>query len=173
MYLISAYFDPDSVQVIQKHIDRTAVKTGNFYMITKQIPPHITVAACDDKADLEKLKNCLEKKLETQGRIQLEWAAIGSFKPHVLFLTPVMNQSLHELCTAANEAIQKSGAEAAGRYKPFGWMPHTTLARRLDEKQMLTAFRVMQANFEPFSGEIVRVGLAKSQPYQDVKIWEL
>lgn len=173
MYLISLYFDRQTEEVLQKYITRTAEKTGNFYMLKHQIPPHLTIAVCRSNRE-DELISALDECAGTWHRGELEWAAVGSFKPHVLFLMPVLNWYLHGLCVSANRIIDNLGErEDASRYQPFRWIPHTTIARTLTERQMLTGFHVLQANFSPFSGLGVRIGLARSSPYQGIRIWEL
>lgn len=187
MYLVSLYFDEETERILQKYIRRTAEKTGNFYMLERQIPPHLTIAACKAKREKE-LMRALDGSAGLWHAGSIDWAAVGSFKPHVLFLLPVLNRYLHELCVSANTAahtiintIANTAADRAGRtggaeinrYQPFGWIPHTTIARTLSEKQMLAGFHILQADFTPFTGKGVRIGLARSNPYQDIKVWEL
>ena len=170
MYLVSLYFDSQTEEVLQKHMDKVAAKTGNMYMHKLGIPPHLTIASCRNDRE-EELISVLGEYAGVWQTGTVNWAAIGSFKPHVLFLAPVLNQYLHGLCVSANRAIDRvGGRDRTDCYQPFGWMPHTTIARTLSEKQMLTGFHILQANFQPFSGEIVRVGLARSNPYQNIAV---
>ena len=174
MYLVSLYFDSKTEEILQRHIDKVAAKTGNTYMQERRIPPHLTVASCRNVRE-EELILALNGCSGAWHTGTVNWAAVGSFKPHVLFLAPVLNQYLHELCLSVNTAIGRldGGIDASGHYQPFEWMPHTAVARTLTEEQMLTGFHILQANFQPFSGEIVRVGLARSNPYQNIAAWDL
>ena len=47
MYLISAYFDKNTTEQLQKYIDKIAVVTGNSFMVDNQVPPHLTLAAIE------------------------------------------------------------------------------------------------------------------------------
>jgi hypothetical protein len=38
---------------------------------------------------------------------------------------------------------------------------------------MKVAFDVLQSNFSRFSGEVLRIGLAKPNPHRDIANWEL
>lgn len=173
MYLLSLYFDKETEGLLQKHIERVAVKTGNLYMLDNRIPPHITIASCRDIQENKFIAE-MDRLSEIWKQGIVDWVSIGSFKPHVLFVTPVLNAYLYELCVSVNKIIdQNCEIQTPSRYQPFEWLPHTTIARTLTEEQMLKGFRVLQANFEPFSGRVVKVGLAQSKPYRDVRIWEL
>ena len=175
MYLVSLFFDEETERILQKLIRRTAEKTGNFYMLEHEIPPHLTIAACKTKRERE-LKEALDGSAGVWHAGSIDWAAIGSFKPRVLFLLPVLSRYLHELCVSANAAADRAGrneGEEISRYRSYGWIPHTTIARTLSEKQMLLGFHILQADFTPFTGKGTRIGLARSNPYQDIKVWEL
>ena len=50
MYLISAYFDKNTTEQLQKYIDRIAVVTGNSFMVDNQVPPHLTLAAIEARS---------------------------------------------------------------------------------------------------------------------------
>ncbi|MCI8939795.1 MAG: 2'-5' RNA ligase family protein [Dorea sp.] len=173
MYLVSLYFDSQTEKTLRKHMEKVAVKTGNAYMAEHRIPPHLTIAACENCPE-EELISALEECSAAWRAGAVDWVAIGCFKPHVLFLEPVLNQYLHDLCVSVNTALDRfEGAKRKSRYQPFGWMPHAAVARRLTEKQMLTGFHVLQTNFSPFSGKGVKIGLARSSPYQNLKTWDL
>ncbi len=172
MYLISLYFDNQTEEVFQRYMIRTAEKTGNFYMLEHQIPPHLTIASCKGRKE-EELIRALDACAGSWRAGMINWMVIGSFKPHVLFLMPVLNRYLHELCVSVNTAADELGGREGDRYRPFGWMPHVTIARTLTEQQMIMGFHVLQANFSPFSGMGTRIGLARSNPYQDIKMWKL
>lgn len=172
MYLISLYFDSQSEDILQKHILRVAAKTGNTYMQEHKIPPHLTIGVCRSSLE-EELVPALDECAGTWRAGPVDWVAVGSFKPHVLFLAPVLNQYLHGLCMSVNAVTERLGDRGEeDRYRPFGWMPHTAIARTLTEKQMLAGFHVLQTNFSPFSGKGIKIGLARSNPYQNIKIWD-
>lgn len=196
MYLISAYFDSESEKIIQKHIDAIAAKTGCSYIKENNIPPHITLAEYipqKGKDDISAVMRQIDKAVEcervTGGTIDI--VSFGVFKPRVMFLTPVLNKYLHQLCAEMNSAAgnifssecdSKSvssindatpRAVANSRCLPFSWLPHITVARGLSDRQMQRAFSCMQANFNVFSARIEKIGLAVSKPYRDIKIWNL
>jgi hypothetical protein len=38
---------------------------------------------------------------------------------------------------------------------------------------MQQAFEVLQNQFAPMDGKVVRIGIAKTNPHRDIKVWEL
>lgn len=173
MYLVSLYFDEQTNEKVLKFMKSVAVKCGNNYMFDKNIPPHMTIASVSEGNENE-IISVLDSVIKNWKQGQIDFVAIGSFKPHVLFLSPILNEYLNELSVLVNEALRMNGCQPGNSmYLPYQWLPHTTIARTLNEEQMITAFRVLQANFEPFSGTVIKVGLAKNNSHRDIKIWEL
>lgn len=196
MYLISAYFDNESEKIIQKHIDAIAAKTGCSYIKDNNIPPHITLAEYIPEkgkdnicAVMQQMDKAVDCKRVAGGTIDI--VSFGVFKPRVMFLTPVLNKYLHQLCAEMNSAAGNvfssehdfkkvssigdltSQTLENSRCLPFSWLPHITVARGLNEQQMQRAFSCMQANFNVFSARIEKIGLAVSKPHRDIKIWNL
>ena len=42
-----------------------------------------------------------------------------------------------------------------------------------DEQQTNQAFKILNHYFEPFHGKVIKIVLAKTNPYQEIKIWDL
>ena len=38
---------------------------------------------------------------------------------------------------------------------------------------MIIAFKTLQNNFKMFSGQVTKIGLAKTNPYEEIKVWIL
>ena len=56
---------------------------------------------------------------------------------------------------------------------PFNWIPHTTIGKKLSKEEMKIAFDVLQNSFGMFSGRVVKIGVAKTNPYEDIFSQEL
>lgn len=173
MYLISIYFDERTNRRFQQYIDKVAEKTGNTFMLDGEVPPHITISAFEiqDEAVVIEALNSLVHKLQ---KGQLTWASVGQFFPYVMYMTPVLNEYLHEMSEMIYLALSDLvGVQVSAHYMPYHWMPHTTIAKKLSEEQMRIAFEVLQNSFSVFEGEVVRIGLAKPNPHRDIATWEL
>lgn len=173
MYLISIYFDKKTNRKIQHYIDKVAKKTRNTYMVDGQVPPHITISAFEtlnEKCAIEALEHAIEKL--RKGKV--EWVSVGQFFPYVIFLIPVLSEYLYEISAIVNDELSNTnGIKISPYYRPFQWLPHTTIAKKLTKEQMQTAFEVLQNSFGMFEGEAVRIGLAKPNPHRDIATWEL
>lgn len=58
-------------------------------------------------------------------------------------------------------------------YLPMQWMPHTTIAKKQSVEELFLAFKALQNNFRMFNGTVTKIGLAKTNPYQEIRIWNL
>lgn len=173
MYLISAYFDKETTDKIQEYINQVAKKTGNTFMLDGRVPPHITLAAFD--VDREgQITAFLEQEISQLQQGTLQWASIGTFLPYVIYLAPVLNEYLHHLSVKVNEALlQMDGVSVRPHYQPFQWIPHTTIGKKLSPEEMRTAFYVLQHQFGMFSGQVTHIGLAKTNPYENLAVFDL
>lgn len=173
MYLVSLYFDDESSRKIQSFINKAGYKSGNNFMIDRQVPPHITIASFQSNEE-KKVIEVLDKRIKDIEKGKITWASIGIFRSSVLFLAPVLNKYLHNLCVDINESISLLDDISISKYYlPFQWMPHTTIAKQLTREELMAAFQELEKNFTIFSGMITRIGLSKTNPYKDIIVWEL
>lgn len=171
-YLISLYFDDDTNKKISGIMKSISRKSGNTYMQEKNIPPHLTVAMAEGKQDT--LMEVIGDVRNTLARGNIKIVSVGCFKPHVIYLSVLNDQYLHSISLSINEKLEEKHLQnKESIYKPFFWMPHITLARRLTQEQLLEAFGVTISNFEPFEGMVVGLGIAKCNPHTDIRFWQL
>lgn len=172
MYLVSIYFDNKSENQIQSYIDDVAKQCGNTFMIDNKVPPHITLSAFETLHE-ESVLNALESALSNIKRNKIEWVTVGAF-PTVIFIQPVLNEYLHNLSSTIYECIASvPDTKVSKYYRPFSWLPHATIAKQLSEEEMRKSFVVLQKSFGMFEGEVVRIELAKKNPYRVIESWDL
>lgn len=173
MYLVSIYFDEKTNKKIQKFIDQVAQRTGNTFMLDGNVPPHITVSAFEALQE-EQVIEVLSGVIRNLKKDSLQWVSVGQFFPYVLYITPVLNEYLHDISVQISTALlQIDGVMISPYYQPFHWLPHSTIGKTLTKEQMSIAFDVMQNSFGMFEGQVVRIGLAKPNPHRDIMSWEL
>lgn len=173
MYLVSIYFDEKAEQRILQYIKQVAKSSRNPFMLDTKVPAHITIAAFETK-DEEAAIVCLKEAFKAVQRGKLQWVSVGQFFPYVIYLTPVLNEYLHGLSVQIHAALSSlDDVKISPFYRPFQWLPHTTIGKKLAPEEMFAAFEVMRKNFSMFEGEVVRIGLARTNPYQDILSWEI
>lgn len=168
MYLISVYFDDRTNRILQRYIDQIAKATGNDFMISHKVPPHMTISAIEARS-VEVLVPAfrgLEGKL-SGGTIQI--VSLGQLFPYVMNVMPVKNGYLENLAAQAYDAVKEiPETEVSKYYLPGNWLPHITLGKTLNKEQMVEAFKVMQENFQPLEATVTEIGLARVNPHEDV-----
>lgn len=173
MYLVSLYFDAKTDNKIRNLIKLVARKSGNLFMIEEKVPPHITIAAIESK-DEAQLVECLHGICDQLEQGQITWGSVGTFLPYVIYIAPILNQYLHEVSVQFNSKLATlDGVKLRQNYQPFSWIPHTTIAKKMSPEEMRVAFEVLQTSFGVMEGNVVRIGLAKTNPYREVASWKL
>jgi len=173
MYLISAYFDETTNNRIQQYINQVAKKTGNTYMLDGKVPPHITISSFETK-DIQPMIPLLEQTILELQKGSIQWTSVSAFLPYVLYLSPVLNTYLHGLSQTITSCLEQvEGIQLNPYYQPFSWMPHTTIGKKLSKEEMQIAFEVLQHQFGTFCGTITKIGLAKTNPYEEIVTFEL
>ena len=173
MYLVSVYFDEKTNKILQRYIDKIAEVTGNDFMTAHNVPPHMTISAIEarDINCLVPAFNTLASQLKT-GTINV--VTVGQILPYVMYCGAVMNDYLLDLSKTVFAAYKDVPDTFVSKYyQPLSWLPHITLGKTLDKEQMAKAFNVMQESFAPFTAKVVRIGLAKVNPHEDVAEFEL
>lgn len=173
MYLVSLYFDGDTSRKIQKLIDKAAAKSGNSFMIDGNVPPHITIAAfhCNDE---RKVIEALDKRINDINIGTITFASIGVFKSSVIYISPVLNEYLHNLSVSIHEELTlMENISISKFYMPFQWLPHATIGKKLNNEQLVTAFQELVKEFYIFNGKVTKIGLSKTNPIEEIYLWNL
>lgn len=173
MYLISIYFDENTEKKLGSFIKRVANATGNTFMLDNHVPPHITVSAVETKHEDLLLTRVEEvvKQIKIGG---VKFVSVGTFDAQVIFVQPVLSEYLHRLVERlTQECEQMEETILRANYQPFCWLPHCTIGKQLSKEQMKQAFETLQNQFVPMDGKVVRIGVAKTNPHRDIRVWEL
>lgn len=154
-------------------MNRVSEKTGNTFMVEGKVPPHITVSLFETKQE-EKVIESLEKAVGNIRSGRLQWVSVGTFFPYVIYLMPVLNGYLQFLGQTVHECVEKvEETRVSPYYRPFQWLPHTTIGKKLSQEEMKVAFEVLQKDFGVFEGLVTSIGLAKTNPFENIRVWQL
>jgi len=173
MYLISAYFDDSTNKKLKNYIDKVALKTGNSFMTDNNVPPHMTISSIEAKNEgillpsFEKLKKSLDF-----GNIQL--VSVGVFFPYVMYAAAVPGDCLLNLSEKIYDEYKDIQETSVSRYyRPGAWLPHVTIGKTLNRTQMNEAFSIMQDLFVPMEATVTGLGLARTNPHEDIDYFDL
>lgn len=168
MYLISIYFDSNTNKILNNYIERVANATSNTFMLDNSVPPHITIAGFRTRNEELAIKayQSIADKFNTG---TIDWVTVGLFGNSVVYAAPVLNEYLQGLVTTAYDELSKyDDVELDNRYTPFNWLPHATIAKTLTKEQQLTAISTLQERFTVSKGDVVRIGLARTKPFEEI-----
>ena len=167
MYLVSAYFDNETNKILQGYINKIAAATGNDFMVKNNVPPHLTLSAIEARG-VDVLLPAFDSLAGEIKHGEISIITVGQLMPQVIYVAPYLNDYLSNLEQRVFDCL--SGipeTTVSNYYKPFSWLPHITLAKTLSREQMLDAVKVMQ-DFKSIKAKIVKIGLAKVNPHEDV-----
>jgi len=173
MYQISINFDDKANHQIKQYITNIARKSGNSYMLNAKVPPHITISIFNTQ-NVDNIISSIDENIHKFSSNTIQWVGIGVFFPYVIYLQPLLNQYLHSIsCTMHNIIKLSPDVSTSKYYEPFNWLPHTTVGKKLSKTEMLDAFSTLQNSFSIFNGNVTKIILTKTNPYTEIKCWDL
>lgn len=178
-YLVSLYFDDKTNQRILKYMTAVAMKTGNDYMLEHKVPPHITIASFEVDEEINSDSDVVEQLVKNFNEVfqnasggVVQWVGTGAFMTSTLYLTPVLNQYLQNIMEDVYAVVSADkDIKLSKYYRPYQWLPHTTIGKKLDAEQLVEAFASVQLDFKVITGSVIKIGLAKASPYEDIATW--
>ena len=130
----------------------------------------------DDKAAV-RIESFINKVSEKSGNT---FMTDNNVPPHITIASFQTNEEekvikiLDERIREINRGIITWASISISKYYlPFQWMPHTTIAKKLAKEELILAFEELEKNFNIFSGEITKIALSKTNPYEDIIVWNL
>lgn len=171
-YSISLFFDEKGQCRIKKIISDISQITGNNYMVTHEVPPHITIGmfkAYDE--ELHQLITTVEKLSKLSREIKLKKLEIETFRNKLLLLKPdsyntemlnLLNKELH------NQCLKKFSAGCNNLYLPENFFPHIAIASGLTNVQVEKAKDYLKDKLQNIELEIKRMSLAQRHPYKEI-----
>lgn len=168
MYLVSAYFDEHANKKLQRYIDEIGRVTGNTFMLDNNVPPHLTLAAVEARTG-DELIDSFAKVADSAQPGKIIIPTVGQLLPYVMYAGVVLNDYLINMQRDFLTEIGYLKDCSINRfYQQNAWLPHITLGKTLSKEQMQLAFGVLQKSFSPLEARIVELGLADTNPHEDL-----
>jgi hypothetical protein len=172
-YCLTLEFDKQTNDLLQSFIDSTAEACGNDYMLKIGIAPHVSLGLYYGEDD-QTVKTAVDKLADSVRSGKIIFDSIGSFGHFVVFAKPVKNEYLKE----SNEFFVRHLSERFppadnGNYLPDNWIPHCTIACKLDEDSFPKALEEARKIPLPITAKTVKLILAECDPYREFAWWDL
>lgn len=104
----------------------------------------------------------------------IQFTEIGNLNNKVLFLKPEKDEFLSEINKKLHELIlPKFEKGENGYYTPENWVPHTTLATRLKQKQHTEILNIASKIKLPLESNISEVAVYQCSPFAELKRFDL
>ena len=140
-YAITLYFDDDTTEWIRTLTAQLADVTGNDFMTSNNVPPHLTVGMFHvGEADVENLKALFEEFVtaarEGDSTFDISFSGFESFLDKVIFIKPVVDENLSSINKLLHEKFLPHFEPGDNRnYLPENWYPHIALGVKLRYEQ--------------------------------------
>ncbi|HEK9100396.1 2'-5' RNA ligase family protein [Bacillus pfraonensis] len=145
MYAVIATFD----EIFSKHVKEIREERIDIGH-NEDIEPHITLADYHT-LDLKLYREELEKFTEHIGCFPVRFSSVGTFPTNgTIFLAPTVTGRLLELHQSFHNHFADFHDQPQSYYVPEKWVPHCTIANRLDKEQFI---RVMEFVYKDFSAQ--------------------
>lgn len=168
-YGVILYLDTKSNNYIKDLRYKVCNNGVNKHTIDSGIKPHITLASFDSKDIfnfIEKLKIFL--KDEKSFEIKFNSIGIFPFKENVVYLSPVMNMELYGIHNRFYSFFKNDNLEYGDYYLPERWVPHCTVASRLDINEVISSITTIKEEFKVFSSLVKCVGVIQVEPPKEI-----
>ena len=158
MFHLALYFDEKTNQKFSFLNKKVEKELHQNYLENHHIPFHLTIATykeIEEKKFIEQANQLFEKESSQE----LYFVSLGCFQKSTLYLLPVYNEFLNQLILKIYQTFDEYvSISQKNRYLPYHFVPHVSISRKL---------------IEPFYGKVIQVALVKTNPYQEIKIWNL
>lgn len=159
-YAFVAYFD-NKTETLMKNIwkDLSVKNITQYGVENKGKRPHITIADYDSLAK-DVLIEMLDSYYEDKYKVDICLNIIGTFiKTGTLFIAPALSTELWSFHKEHHDYFNEFDKDKSSLYLPGSWIPHCTIASRLNEETMLEAFKYCKKNIDKLYCQISEVAL--------------
>ena len=168
-YAVVIYFDEISEKPIL-NIWRELEKENILQAMNNPgIRPHITLAIYDSF-------NCVECEKEIRqfaknsGLLRVSAEHFGIF-PHaspVIFIAPAPNRDLMNFHKRIHHTLKNNTDGSWNMYQPGNWVPHLTLIRDIEKKNLTIALEICMKLELPLELKITQIGVVKFEPVKQL-----
>lgn len=158
-YAVELHFDEDiesKVRDVWKAIADAGISTSMLDGISR---PHITLGVCDELSTTFKNDLALFAREATFFDVSLSFVGCFNSPEGVVFYGPTPTDAMFRLHTRFHSFFNDHAGRMWKNYLPSHWVPHCTLAFRLNPVQLRQAFDIAASTTLPIQGRITEIGL--------------
>lgn len=132
----------------------------SYQMSTSGYRPHLTLLGMED-CNIKSAETCLKIMATHSRQFALCVGAVGIFpqEPATVYLSPTICPELQHVYLHLIENRKHFGSKFSPYYLPEAWIPHITLACRLNSNDLDKAASLVCAQFKPLIGRAHSIAL--------------
>ena len=159
-YAFVGYLDYETETYFRKTWNDLSENNITQYGVeTKGKRPHITIADYDN-LDKDKFIDLLNKFYNDKSKIAISLNMLGTFiDTGTLFLAPILSRELFNFHYNHHDYFKLFNENKNSYYLPNKWTPHCTIASRLNEDNMIQAFKYCENNLNKIHGNLNEIAL--------------
>ncbi|MFS0868750.1 2'-5' RNA ligase family protein [Paenibacillus xylanilyticus] len=164
MFGVVAHFDQNTelyIKQVWKELSDNAV--SKYAEEVRDRRPHITIAGYNSDVDIEQFISDFDCFYESKKQLSITMSSLGTFlNTGILFLAPVPSKEFITLHDNHHSFFEKYRMNAESQYLPNNWIPHCTIANRLNDENLKEAMSYCTKRIERISATIVEVSVIKA-----------
>lgn len=164
-FSIVLFFDAKSSMAVHQYGDLLERARVPSIFSTLGASPHVSLAVFE-QYNPERLHGLMKKLAASFPPTHFRLSSIGTFpgKEGVLFLAPVVTDSLLEIHNRVHRALDKVVESSWIYYFPGGWVPHCTLSIRLTWKKLAKGIELLRQKGFSIQGRFSHMALMETHP---------
>ncbi|MCL4218384.1 MAG: 2'-5' RNA ligase family protein [Candidatus Hydrogenedentes bacterium] len=168
-YAVQLQVDAETEAQVKDVWRRMAEAGLSTYLHESSATPHVTLGIHDDM-DVETAQDRLTALASRTPAFAFRFNSIGIFGQDacVVFLAPVMTQSLWTLHRAVHAALEDCASPSWEHYCEPRWVPHCTLAMDLEPEHLPAAINHARTFALPHDGVFEAFGIIEFRPVRHV-----
>lgn len=159
-YAFVGYLDHET-EVIFKNLwkDLSDKNITNYGIESKGKRPHITLADYDN-LDKKSFIDSLDKFYKDKQKVDISLNVLGNFiNTGTLFIAPTLSIELLDFHRNHHTYFKEFNKNKDSFYLPGKWSPHCTIASRLNDEEILKAFKYCKSNINKINCKLSEIAL--------------
>lgn len=169
-YALVCFLDNETEQYIRKLWKGLSENNISKYGVESEDKrPHITIADYDT-LNKEAFIDLMNKFYDDKVKVDITLNILGTFiNSGTLFISPTLSNELLDFHKIHHEYFEVFNDNENSFYLPSRWIPHCTIASRLNEENMVSAFEFCSKELSTIKGKLSEIALIEVQ-YNDAGI---
>ncbi len=163
MYAVIALFDSKTEREIREIWAELSEQSISFYAEkVENNRPHLTIASYDHLS-MNEFAPKLERFYQNKSKLPITLQSLGIFlNTSVLYIAPSVNKELLDFHQAFHDYFKQYNTDQDSLYLPGKWVPHCTIANRLNPESLEDAMSYCLQRLRKLAGKIESIAVIET-----------